>query len=338
MMKMRISLGAALVLPLIGISASDAAGVRDFTRMAPNTTVNDAQASELTLTLTEASKRPIQNWIRTAGRLDASGKVLSTFVRAPESDLIRVGQRFQAYTVNSRTRMHLGFITKIMPQAGGAVVEGTLPVEATRDVARYLMEIVVERGPYLSIPNAAIIEEGADHVVYLQNQPGHYTPQVIRTGLQGEQYTQVTEGLKEGDQIVSVGSFFIDAETKLKSPAMMMAAMPGMDHSAMQTAAAAPGTPLQATLSDPAPNASVKAPLSMIHVMFNGQVDPKNSGFEVTKADGAKIDVGEAMPMGTTMLMAMPKTPLPTGNYQVKWHTVGADGKKLEGEFVFTVQ
>lgn len=339
MIKRRFLFGTLTgLLPLVSVSELDAAGVRDFTRMVPNTTVNNAQASELTLTLTEASTRPIQNWLRTAGRVDASGKVLTTLIRAPESDLVQVGQRFQAYTVNSRTRMHLGRITKITPQPGGALVEGTLPVEAAKDGSRYLMEIVVERGPYLSVPNAAIIEEGNDHVVYVQKQPGQYTPEAIKTGLQGELYTQITDGLKEGDQVVSVGSFFIDAETKLKSPAAMMAAMPGMDHSSMQVAAAAPGTPLKATMSEPAPNASVKAPLSMIHVMFSGEVDPKNSGFEVTRADGARVDVGEAMPMGATMLMAMPKTPLPAGNYKVKWHTVGADGKKLEGEFAFTVQ
>jgi hypothetical protein len=90
-------------------------------------------------------------------------------LRAPESELVQVGQRFQAYTVNSRTRMHLGFITKITPQAGGALVEGTLPIQAANDASRYLMEIVVERGPYLSVPNVSIIEEGAEHVVYCRS-------------------------------------------------------------------------------------------------------------------------------------------------------------------------
>jgi methionine-rich copper-binding protein CopC len=340
-----LSLLASLALPF----PADAAGVRDFTRSAPpaGTAVTSAQASELTLTLTEAATRPIQNWIRTAGRLAPSGRVLTTFLRAPESDLVKIGQRFQAYTVNTRTRMHLGYITKITPQAGGATIEGTLPIQASNDIPSYLMEIVVERGPYLSIPNVSIIEENGDHVVYIQKQPGQYTPLVIKTGLQGELYTQVTEGLNEGDQVVSIGSFFVDAETKLKSPAVMMAAMPGMDHGSMpgmdhsQMAASAPpanaGTVPAMVMSEPAANATVKGPLPMIHVMFNGPVDPKASSFEVTKKDGTRIDVGEAMPMGATMLMAMPKAPLPAGAYRVKWRTVAAS-KTLEGEFSFSVQ
>ena len=335
------------LVPLTLLSSAQAAGVRDFTRINPRTSVSPAQASELTLTLTEASMRPIQNWIRTAGRLDASGKVLTTFLRPPESELVQIGQRFEAYTVNTRTRKHLGRITKITPQAGGALVEGTLPVEASNNASRYLMEIVVERGPYLSIPNVSIIEEGGDRVVYIKKEAGQYTPQVIKIGLQGELYTQVTEGLKDGDQIVSVGSFFVDAETKLKSADAMMAAMPGMDHGSMpgmdHSAMAAnvppakPGALPAMVMTEPAANATVKGSVPMIHVMFNGPVDPKASKFEVTKADGSRVDVGDAMPMGATMLMAMPKTPLPAGAYRVKWHTV-ASSKTLEGEFSFSVQ
>jgi len=96
--------------------------------------------------------------------------------------------------------------------------------------------------------------------------------------------------------------------------------------------------PLQVIATDPDSNARVKAPLTMIHVMFNNQIDAKASGFEVTKADGTRVEVGEPLQMGGAMLMATPKAPLPAGTYKVKWHTVGLDAKKLEGEFSFTVQ
>jgi methionine-rich copper-binding protein CopC len=102
---------------------------------------------------------------------------------------------------------------------------------------------------------------------------------------------------------------------------------------------AAPATaPLVATMTDPAPNARVPAPLPMVHVMFNGPVDPKASGFEITRSDGTHVDVQEVVPMGASILMATPKTPLAAGNYKVKWHTAGPGAKKLEGEFSFVVQ
>jgi hypothetical protein len=38
-------------------------------------------------------------------------------------------------------------------------------------------------------------------------------------GLQGELYTEVTSGVREGEQVVTFGSFFIDSEFKLKGTA-----------------------------------------------------------------------------------------------------------------------
>ena len=66
------------------------------------------------------------------------------------------------------------------------------------------------------VPNEAIIEEGTSQVVYVQKQTGQYEPQTIRTGIQGELYTQILDGVKPGDQVVTFGSFFIDSEYKLK--------------------------------------------------------------------------------------------------------------------------
>ena len=338
------------VAALIAATPAFSASVRDFTRPSDSgTAVNDAQASELTLTLTEAAMRPIQTSVRTAGTVDVTGRVLTAVLRSPDADLVQEGQRLRAFSVNSRTRMHLARVSRVTKQDGRVSVEATLPVQVPNDGARYLMEIVVERGPYLSIPNVSIIEEGEQRIVYIQKGQGNYVAQAIKTGLQGELYTQVVDGLMEGDNIVSVGSFFINAETKLKS--FGMAAMPGMDHSTMPGMSGvdhsahtpAPSAPssgdTKVVMTDPESNARVSAPLRMIHVMFSQPVDVKASRFEVSTSDGKAVDVGGAMPMGNdgTMLMAMPKTPLTAGSYRVKWHTV-ANSQPLQGEFTFTVQ
>jgi len=110
----------------------------------------------------------------------------------------------------------------------------------------------------------------------------------------------------------------------------------GATAAAPQPAGAAPG--LVAT--DPEPNATVKAPVYMVHLMFNLPVDVKSAVFDVTDKNGKPVDVGQAMPMSTDgkMLMAMPQNPLPAGTYNVKWRAVGADGKPLQGQFTFTAQ
>lgn len=112
--------------------------------------------------------------------------------------------------------MYQAYITRVVPRAGGVAVEASLTASGRQNTTHYVMEIVVERGPFLSVPNEAIIEEGDKHIVYVQQQPGQYVPAEIRTGIQGELYTQVLDGIKEEAQVVTFGSFFIDAEHKLK--------------------------------------------------------------------------------------------------------------------------
>ena len=196
-------------------AAQSGSDVRAHTRIVHRgTAITETQAQELTLTLTEAAVRPIQTWVRTAGKLDASGRVLTTFVPSPDAEIVAVGQRVRAFPVAQRTQMYQAKITRVTPEAGGARVEAAI---TGRDFGSpYLMEIVVERGPYLSVPNVSIIEEGTGKIVYVQQAAGEYSPRAIHTGLEGELYTQVTDGLAEGDQIVSIGSFFVDADTKLK--------------------------------------------------------------------------------------------------------------------------
>jgi Cu(I)/Ag(I) efflux system membrane fusion protein len=84
------------------------------------------------------------------------------------------------------------------------------------DVKNYVVEITVELGNFLSVPNEAIIEEGDRRVVYVEKEKGKPLPHEIKGGIQGELYTQILSGLNEGDQVITFGSFFIDSDFKLK--------------------------------------------------------------------------------------------------------------------------
>jgi len=188
---------------------------------ASGTTVDESQAETLTLTMSAVSLRPVQNWIRTAGTIDKTGKILDAAVTGPGAALIRAGQRVRAFPPSSKSSMYQAFVTRVVPRAGGVAVEASLASTGRPNTTLYVMEIVVEQGPFLSVPNEAIIEEGDRHIVYVQQQPGRFLPQEIHTGIQGELYTQVLDGVKDGDQVVTFGSFFIDAEQKLKGAAQV---------------------------------------------------------------------------------------------------------------------
>jgi hypothetical protein len=182
------------------------------------TEVSDEQASDVTLTLNEVAVRPIQTWVRTAGRIDKTRKVVAAYIPVREAAFVKVGQRVRAFPPESKSSMFQAWVTKVSPQRDGITVEATLSGIGRENSTNYVMEIVTERGQFLSIPNEAIIEEGEKRVVYVQKQAGQYIPVEIQTGIQGELFTAVAQGLAKGDQVVSFGSFFVDSEYKLKSP------------------------------------------------------------------------------------------------------------------------
>jgi Cu(I)/Ag(I) efflux system membrane fusion protein len=209
-----------ILLLLVSLAAADAAvaqGVREHTRLVPRgTVVTQSQAEALTLTVGAVSSRLVQTWIRAAGAIDKTNKVLSADISGPDASLVKVGQRVRAFSPSSKSSMYQAFVTRVAPRPGGATVEASLASSGRANTTLYVIEIVVEQGPFLSVPNEALIEEGDMHVVYVQLRPGQYAPREVHTGIQGELYTQVLDGVKDGDQVVTFGSFFIDAEHKLK--------------------------------------------------------------------------------------------------------------------------
>lgn len=214
-----------LIVALFVSGAVHGQSIRD--RIRPKidkaTQVTESQAVDLTLTLSEASIRPIQTWVRTAATIDAGRRVLTVELNPPDAGLVKVGQRVRAFPPDARSSIYQAKVTRVVSLRDRVLVEATLPGPGRENATYYVMEIVVDRGQFLSVPNEAIIEEGEKHIVYFQQHPGHYVPQEIHTGVQGELYTQVLHGLAEGAQVVTIGSFFIDSEYKLKSadrPAM----------------------------------------------------------------------------------------------------------------------
>jgi Cu(I)/Ag(I) efflux system membrane fusion protein len=114
--------------------------------------------------------------------------------------------------------MSQGRIAGIAPRGDRVEVRVTLAGQGLEDGPLYVLEIVTEPGEFLSVPNEAILETGGKHVVYVQQPGGRYTPREIEPGIRGELFTQVLNGLTPGEQVVTTGSFFIDAEHKLKGP------------------------------------------------------------------------------------------------------------------------
>ena len=211
---------AAVCLAILLTGSAAAAGQRDRIRQAPrgdrSTAVTDSQASELTLTLTDAAVRPIQVWVRTAGAVDDARRSVTATVRGAERKRVKVGQRVRAFSPESRSRMYQATVTRVVQDVDAAAITVVLTAPTLETSRHFILEIVTEEGEFLTVPNEAILETGGKRVVYVQQQDGSYVPREVVLGVQGELYTQVMDGLQAGDRVVTIGSFFIDAEHKLK--------------------------------------------------------------------------------------------------------------------------
>ena len=198
------------------VTTSFAQGIRDRIRgnRDPVTSINEAQASELTLTVTTVEVRPIQVWVRAAGT--GLGQVLRAAVSAEDAKFIKPDQRVRAFPPEHRSSMYQARVTQVVPGPGRADVVVTLVAPGLKGSSRYVLEIVTERGNLLSVANEAIIETGDKRVVYVQGSGGSYGQREVELGMQGELFTEVVKGLMPGEQVVTFGSFFIDADHKLK--------------------------------------------------------------------------------------------------------------------------
>lgn len=201
----------------LGATAA-AQGMRDRTRLhrEGEATVAETQATEITLTVAPIGKQLLQTWIRTAGVIDEARKTLTSCVTDADAALVRTGQRVRAFPPDSKSSIYQARVTSVATRGDCVAVEAALSGPAYTDATRYVMEIIVDRGQLLAVANAAIIERDGKQIVYEQIHPGHYEPHEIHTGLKGETYTEVLDGIAEGDEIITIGSFFIDADYRLK--------------------------------------------------------------------------------------------------------------------------
>ena len=211
--------------PILGVllvtlfaAAISAQSIRDRIRLKgpTSTTVSEAQATEHTLTVTEVSVRPIQIWVRAAGLIDDGRKTVTATLPAVDGKRVRVGQRARVFSPESRSRMYQGNVSQVTGSAPDVSVKVTIMGQTLEASRHYIMEVVTEDGEHLSVPNEAIIDRGGHTLVYVQEKSGEYAPRDIKAGVQGELFTQVLDGLESGEHVVTIGSFFIDAEHKLK--------------------------------------------------------------------------------------------------------------------------
>lgn len=79
------------------------------------------------------------------------------------------------------------------------------------------VELAVDLGERLVIPNSAVIYTGPRRLVFVDLGEGRLHPQEIEVGVRAGEYVEVTRGLEPGDVVVTSGNFLIAAESRIRS-------------------------------------------------------------------------------------------------------------------------
>lgn len=74
----------------------------------------------------------------------------------------------------------------------------------------------------LAVPESAILDSGLRQIAFVAKPRGVFEPRVVKIGSRINRDIIILEGLKEGEKVVTHGTFLLDSESK------MMASMEGM--------------------------------------------------------------------------------------------------------------
>lgn len=78
------------------------------------------------------------------------------------------------------------------------------------------VEIKIDMGKRLVIPDDAVIDTGTRQIIYVDRGEGYFEPREVHLGLKSDGMTEVLHGLNAGEKVASSGTFLIDSEAQLK--------------------------------------------------------------------------------------------------------------------------
>ncbi len=147
--------------------------------------------------------------------------------RAYEQDMpwIKNGLLVRITTPSIPNKEFTGKITFIDPNFDEATRSTKVRVELENPLVNGRRELLhrlyadgmveLEAPAVLTVPRSAVIETGAEAVVYIDQGGGAYEHAVLKTGRRGDTHIEVLSGVKEGDAIVTNGNLLIDGQAEM---------------------------------------------------------------------------------------------------------------------------
>ena len=142
-----------------------------------------------------------------------------------ELPLITVGQEAEVTLPYLPDKRFNGKVSFVYPYLDDATRTGRFRIELANENLDLRpdmyadVELEVDRGERLVVPEEAVLYAGPRRLVFLDLGEGRLRPQEVEVGVKSGDDYEVLAGLEEGDVVVRSGNFLIAAESRLRSAA-----------------------------------------------------------------------------------------------------------------------
>jgi Cu(I)/Ag(I) efflux system membrane fusion protein/cobalt-zinc-cadmium efflux system membrane fusion protein len=164
------------------------------------------------------------------------------------------------------------------------------------------VELQAPVGEGLTVPVNAVLDSGKQQTVFVAQGDGYFVPRRVTIGRRLGDRIEIVDGLKEGEQVATGATFFLDSESQLRAALQNYEAAPGP---------AASGGP---------------SPAARLDITFRTQPDPARTGdntFEVTVKDPNGQPIADADVTVTLFMPAMPTMNMPAMRNEAKLSPAG---------------
>lgn len=149
---------------------------------------------------------------------------LEVAVPEAQADAVRIGDSATVWLTAFPKRSIEGRVTTILPMlnASSRSVRVRVALKNPQQQLRPGLSAQVtlssaSQDTALAVPSEALIRTGKRTLVMVAGKQGRYTPQHVTVGHEIGNQTVISQGLKEGQQVVASGQFLIDSEASLNS-------------------------------------------------------------------------------------------------------------------------
>ena len=153
----------------------------------------------------------------------------------------------------------------------------------------------------LVVPANAVLDSGKQQVVFIAQGDGRFTPRSIKIGRRLDDRIEILDGVKEGEQVATSATFFLDSESQLRAGLQNYEAAPSASKALSGSSAA-------------------------LDITFRPQPDPPKTGesvFEVTVKDPSGQPVTDADVSVQFFMPAMPTMNMPAMRNETKLPPAG---------------